>query len=441
MKLAGWSGCGVREITGSLTKNRFGGGEHAAMIDGAQRLRAAGRNGHDTVPAGGFGSAEKIFQQFHGEARHVAGDKQIPVRGSDAQGRVEASQRTAALDGIGYDGQAQPGIAFRRADQSDVAGGLAGQACDVSGQSRAAGGQQSLVAAHAGAGSAHQNERGPSPACWLHEMMLTVRAQGTGLTRCTGRPGNLVWNLNKRVYICFILGLVMLAASPTRAADRITVSSLAPTATANSAAVRETYVVRVDRRTGKLVRRVKVSAPATKPAPAAISALVKRSASAHGVDPLLVESVIKVESNYNPYAVSPKGAEGLMQLTPKTARMLGVSNTFDPGENIEAGVRYLKYLESMYQDDRLALAAYNAGPAAVAKYKWIPPYRETQEYVEKVGKRYGEARRAEAAKKAAGAEQAAAQRATADTPAPEETYPKLEQFVDADGRLHLRTTP
>jgi soluble lytic murein transglycosylase-like protein len=233
----------------------------------------------------------------------------------------------------------------------------------------------------------------------------------------------------------------MLAASPTRAADRTPASSAARSVTTHAAPVRETFVVRVDRHTGKLVRRVKVSAPAARPAPAAISALVKQSASAHGVDPLLVESVIKVESDYNPYAVSPKGAEGLMQLTPPTARMLGVSNTFDPGENIEAGVKYLKYLEDMYRDDRLALAAYNAGPAAVAKYKWIPPYPETQEYVEKVGKRYGEARQAEAAKKASGAEQAAEQRATTGAPVPEETHPKLEQFVDADGRLHLSTTP
>ena len=77
-----------------------------------------------------------------------------------------------------------------------------------------------------------------------------------------------------------------------------------------------------------------------------------------------------------------------MQLTPATARMLGVSNSFDPQQNIEAGVKYLKYLQSVYKDDRLALAAYNAGPGAVEKYKQIPPYPETQNYVNQVGKRY-----------------------------------------------------
>ncbi len=85
-----------------------------------------------------------------------------------------------------------------------------------------------------------------------------------------------------------------------------------------------------------------------------------------------------------------------MQLTPPTARMLGVNNSFDPGENIEAGVKYLKSLQDLYKDDRLALAAYNAGPGAVDKYKWIPPYPETQKYVENVGKRYDAARQAAA---------------------------------------------
>ena len=125
-----------------------------------------------------------------------------------------------------------------------------------------------------------------------------------------------------------------------------------------------------------------------------LNAIVDKAARAHDVDPLLVHSMIKVESNYNVHAVSNKGAEGLMQLTPSTARMLGVSNSFDPQQNIEAGVKYLKYLKDLYKDERLALAAYNAGPGAVDKYKWIPPYAETENYVYQVGKRYGEARRA-----------------------------------------------
>jgi len=110
------------------------------------------------------------------------------------------------------------------------------------------------------------------------------------------------------------------------------------------------------------------------------------------VDPLLVDSVIRVESNYNPLAVSPKGAEGLMQLIPATARRFGVTNSFDVKENIEAGVTYLKYLLDMFGDDRLAVAAYNAGESAVMRYGDVPPYRETMNYVSRVGKAW--ARRA-----------------------------------------------
>ncbi len=233
---------------------------------------------------------------------------------------------------------------------------------------------------------------------------------------------------NKKVYICSILAL---AASPMRASEPISVSAPAPQ--------RITFVVRADPRTGKLIRTAVPSKPVvtTKPSPA-ISTLVEDAARTNNVDPLLVHSVIQVESNYNQYAVSPVGAEGLMQLMPETARMLGVNNSFDAKENIEAGVRYLKSLQDQFKDDRLALAAYNAGPNAVERYKWVPPFKETQKYVEDVGKRYGEARRAELVQKAKGLP-------TPPTPdgqmmaAQEERHPKLEQFVDQDGRLHLKT--
>ena len=229
---------------------------------------------------------------------------------------------------------------------------------------------------------------------------------------------------NKKLYICFIAGIAMLAASPMRAEE----------------SSHQTLVVRADPRTGRLVRSVVVSpaqAATHKSAAKNFSEIVDRAAKAHDVDPLLVDSVIKVESDYNPYAVSLKGAEGLMQLTPSTARRLGVSNSFDPQQNIEAGVKYLKYLQSVYKDDRLALAAYNAGPAAVEKYGWIPPYAETENYVYQVGKRYGEARK-RGAEKAPAPEPAAVLPPIPDRV--EERHPKLEQFVDENGRLHLRTT-
>jgi soluble lytic murein transglycosylase-like protein len=201
-------------------------------------------------------------------------------------------------------------------------------------------------------------------------------------------------------------------------------------------------VVRVDRRTGRLVRTVsggveRPNVATIAPPPAQIQQLVEKSARAHNVDPLLVQSVIQVESNYNHYAVSPKGAEGLMQLMPGTARMLGVSNSFDPAENIEAGVKYLRYLQNVYRDDRLALAAYNAGPKAVDRYKGAPPYAETQDYVNQVGQRYQTAKHMEAVKSAA---QAAAAEGAVEAVAPaEEQHPKLEQSMDQNGRLVLRT--
>jgi Transglycosylase SLT domain len=262
----------------------------------------------------------------------------------------------------------------------------------------------------------------------FHEMMLTRLSRKMMLTR----QRSCLIQTNKSVYICFLVALAMLAASPTRAADQDTGGKLS--------------VVRVDRRTGKLVRTVAgfEEQPAIKPAarpahtPAHIGELVEQSARAHSIDPLLVDSVIKVESNYNPYAVSVKGAEGLMQLMPSTSRMLGVSNSFDPGQNIEAGVKYLKYLQDLYKDDRLALAAYNAGPAAVDKYKWVPPYPETQNYVNQVGKRYQEARKT-AAEKVQTEPAATLPVADMQTGPAEDKHPKLEQFVDQDGRLHLKT--
>jgi len=98
-----------------------------------------------------------------------------------------------------------------------------------------------------------------------------------------------------------------------------------------------------------------------------------------------VEAVIRVESGFKPGAVSPKGAQGLMQLMPATAAMLGVRNAFDPRENVEGGVRHLRYLIDRYAGNLpLVLAAYNAGEGAVAQYGGIPPYPETQQYVRKV---------------------------------------------------------
>jgi soluble lytic murein transglycosylase-like protein len=117
--------------------------------------------------------------------------------------------------------------------------------------------------------------------------------------------------------------------------------------------------------------------------------IINRTAEKYKVDPALVKAVIKTESNFNHRAVSPKGAQGLMQLMPSTAYALQVPDSFHPDSNVEGGVKYLRYLIELFRNDlSLALAAYNAGENAVIKHRGIPPYRETQNYVQRVLSQY-----------------------------------------------------
>jgi soluble lytic murein transglycosylase-like protein len=193
-------------------------------------------------------------------------------------------------------------------------------------------------------------------------------------------------------------------------------------------------VVQADAATGRLVRtfvaapRIVSKAQSTAEQ-AQFKEMVNRIAVQEGVETPLVQSVIRAESNYNPDAVSPKGAMGIMQLIPATAKRFGVSDAFDPEENIQGGVRYLKFLLDYYQGDYpRAIAAYNAGEAAVDKYHGIPPFAETQNYVVQVAKNLEAARQTPA-------------NAPTDVVSniEGETLRPIQTSIGSDGRIYYRT--
>jgi soluble lytic murein transglycosylase-like protein len=377
-------------------------GKQTPMVDSAQRMQAAFGFGNHRLAGGAEETSEKIGVDLG----HIAGYQQNTLGVGCMEGRKQPAEGTTVRDQIGNYVQAQIAVSGVTND-CDSPSGFANHSGNVFEQRSAVPGQQSFVASHAGAAASGQHE----PRVF-HERIVAM-------------PGR-----NRIAAMCF--GLALLILAPLHA---------------ESPAARK-LVVRADRKTGRLVT---VSVSATKaaakyraPAPQ-IAQMVSDAAKANDIDPLLVHSVIQVESNYDTYAVSSAGARGLMQLMPGTARDLGVTDSFDPRQNIEAGVKYLKQLKDQYQDDKLALAAYNAGPGSVQKYKAVPPYPETKDYVQRVGERYVEAR------KAAGIAPAVALQPEIPQVVPqapvvlevptEEKHARLEQFLDEYGRLHLRTVP
>lgn len=220
--------------------------------------------------------------------------------------------------------------------------------------------------------------------------------------------------------ICFRIGIVLAAtAASLCAADAVAQTGRRVVAT-----------VKTDPRTGRLVRSVTVAAgpvvrrAAPQPALADLDKALEQVAAQQALPAGLLRSVIKVESNYNARAVSPKGAMGLMQLIPATAQRFGVADVFNPIDNLEGGARYLRHLLDLYGDYPLALAAYNAGESAVARYGGIPPFPETRDYVALVKRAHEQAQRAEAAR--------------APEPAPAQPaggYNRIEEVITPDGRV------
>ena len=221
---------------------------------------------------------------------------------------------------------------------------------------------------------------------------------------------------------------------------------------AETVEARTTIVVRSDVHTGRLVRSVVVqprtagpeATPSMEPLPAvseafasgSLTEMINAIAERNNVEPSLVHSVIKAESNYNPLALSPKGAQGLMQLIPSTARRFGVSNSFNMQQNVEGGVKYLKFLMDLYHNDYMkVIAAYNAGEGAVDKYHGIPPYSETINYVYRVGKNLKAAR--QFAEEKAKAPAPLVQSAAKSTASVESHV--IEAVLASDGKVYYKT--
>ncbi len=402
------------------------------MIDRAQRLGTGRADGDHGVKSSR--EEPRCIEQGPEEVRiqvgHVAGCDEIPRVFGYLESRQKASERTITGQPVGNHRNSELGISGRIGNNRDISRCLGDLTRDVLDQGLPSLAEQGFVASHTSAAASGEYKTGGAHAAGLaHEKMIALPIE---IKRAARAVFLALSPANRMVYICFLLFWGIMTSAGLQAASVADGSHAATT------------VVKADTRTGRLVRsvivnpkvippkaRMPVATAGTSSGSQAFDELVEQAAKSYDVDPLLVHSVIQVESNYNPYALSNKGAEGLMQLIPATARRFGVKNSFDSRDNIDAGVRYLKYLKNIFGDDRLALAAYNAGEGAVARYGWIPPYPETQQYVYRVGKKYGEARRA--------ADRKPAPASVLGIKPVVEEHPKLEQYRDEQGRVCLRT--
>jgi Transglycosylase SLT domain len=388
--------------------------ETPAAIHRGQRLQSAVATARNQ--AIGFfrkqnGAGAESVKKLDAECPQIAGQNQIPFAGGIHQRGLHAGQRTVSRPAVGNHRIAESGVFLRFPDNAYPASHRSGQ-CSISlDQSDTIDLQESFIRTHPRAVPARQDVTG-----YAHAEMITL----------------------KFVPTCRLSLLLAFALLPAVLCAEEAVST------------RTTLIVKADNRSGRLVRSVVVApkvvtaedpnqpeamSPAPAPGVNSLSDMIDSIAAKHDVEAPLVHSVIKAESNYNPLAVSPKGAQGLMQLIPSTARRFGVENTFNPQQNIEGGVKYLKFLMELYHNDYVkVIAAYNAGEAAVTKYGGIPPYAETRNYVYQVGKNLQTARKVAEIKNAV---------PKPETPKPAVANPdqprSIQAVVGPDGKVYYKT--
>ena len=328
---------------------------------------------------------EKGFKRYFIKSGHVTRNNEVPFRSGRRKSGFDTGQRTRSGESIGDHGESQYAVFRGIADKRNRAADSRNFFCSLHCERAAVNLEKSFVSAHAAAATAGEY---PARSLRIRQSIRMVA-------------------LNIPLRICFILMLAMPAF-----------------------AAHITITVHADVKSGKLERTSTVPAPVAQSIPPeSMNSLIDRIAQEEGVETPLVHSVIKTESNYNPAARSLKGAQGMMQLIPSTAKRFGVINAFDVTENIQGGVRYLRFLLNYYHDDYVkAIAAYNAGEGAVDRYKGIPPYAETQNYVVRVAKNLKAARAVKTAelKKLAAVE-------------PVATAPPIVASLGTDGLLYYRT--